>query len=81
MTKHFARRSQHFLTKLFSQKTIFFVLCVKKINFGAKIGIARGFFLSFYTRHKNIDFLQNLPPTHRTSRPKSYIFVWNFLMF
>jgi hypothetical protein len=30
------------------------VLCVKKTNFGAKIGVAKDIFLSFYTRHKKM---------------------------
>jgi hypothetical protein len=60
--KFFACRSRHsmFSQSCFLRKMIFFVLCVKKKYFDAKIGVARDIFLSFYTRHNKYRFIVKL---------------------
>jgi hypothetical protein len=55
-------------------------LCVKKTIFCAKIGVPRNIFCLFYTRHKNVGFLWNLPRAHRMSRVRAK-FVLDFLSF
>jgi hypothetical protein len=69
--KNYTCRSRHsmFSQSLFYEKMIFFVLCIKKIKFGAKIGVARDNILSFlHKTQKMSGFPQNLAHAHRISR-------------
>jgi hypothetical protein len=57
-----------FSHKAVSEETTFFVLCVKKTKFGAKLCVARDNFLSFLQDTKNVGFPQNLACAHKMSR-------------
>jgi hypothetical protein len=78
MTENFTCTSQHsiFSQSCFTKKTIFFMLYVKRQN-----PVLKEFFLSFYTRHKNVVFSQNMAHAYRISRCACWIFVTDFLTF
>jgi hypothetical protein len=64
------------LTKLFHEKNIFFVVCVKETKFGAKKVVAQAFFYLSTQDINNVGLPQNLAHAHRIWICTSVIFLF-----